>query len=91
MTDGRTDYAVAADVLRDLGRHVHLTRRALGVSQHGVASQVGVALVTIGHLERGVRTPSVPVVIRLLEWLDRAVTSDEPVEDVASPDVEPST
>lgn len=72
------DYAVAAEVISDLGRHVYLVRMARGLSQFEVAAAVDAHFTMISHLERGTgRPPGVATVVRLLRWL--SVTLDEPI------------
>lgn len=76
MTGIQRRYAVAADVLRTLGRDLRETRVARGASQRDVASWAGIAPATVSYVERGDVSPSVEIAIRLLDWLDAHRVSD---------------
>jgi transcriptional regulator with XRE-family HTH domain len=75
-------FAVAADVLDDLGAHLYATRVALGLSQQDVADATGLHTSQVSYVERvadyglGRRAT-----VALLLWLD---ARDGPVD--ARPD-----
>ena len=52
-----------------LGRMVHRQRIALGISQEDLADQVGVDRTYISGIERGLRNPTLLVLLRLAQAL----------------------
>lgn len=57
------------------GRILRKRRRAKGLSQEELASVAGVHRTFVSMLERGVRTPSLDVVLKLANGLDTTATS----------------
>jgi len=64
-----------SDYAQQLGNRVRSTREAAGLTREQLAQQVGVTEAMIGHIENGIRLPSLPVAIRLAEALN--VTADD--------------
>ena len=66
-----------------LGERIREARRKKGLTQEVLAELVDVTPFYMGELERGVKTPSLDVFVRLLEALD--VSADTLLRDSVAP------
>ena len=64
------DYALVADVLRELPDHLEARQLQLRLSNAVTARQIGVSTTTLSTIYRG-GTPSLTSAIRCLDWLAR--------------------
>lgn len=53
-----------------LGLNVRNARKALGISQESLGLEIGIDRTYISGIERGVRNPSLDVIIKLAEHLN---------------------
>lgn len=58
------------DYKKILGENVRHARKALGVSQESLGLEIGIDRTYISGIERGVRNPSLDVIIKLSEHLN---------------------
>lgn len=58
------------DYKKILGLNVRHARKALGVSQEELGLEIGIDRTYISGIERGVRNPSLDVIIKLSEHLN---------------------
>lgn len=66
----------------NLGDRIKLSRRKRNLTQEALAEKADVTPFYIGEIERGVKTPSLDVFIRLIEALD--VSADYLLRDTVS-------
>lgn len=57
------------DYKKKLGLNVRKARKALGISQESLGLEIGIDRTYISGIERGVRNPSLDVIIKLAEHL----------------------
>ena len=67
MSSARPEKAVVA---RTLGEVLRARRSRAGLTQEGLAERAGLSTKHIAHIERGERSPTVFVVLRLAAALD---------------------
>jgi len=60
------------DYRKIFGRNVRQTRKAVGLSQEALALEIGIDRTYISGIERGVRNPSLDVIVKIAERLDIA-------------------
>ncbi len=65
-----------------MGDRIKNARKKLGLTQEALAEKVDVTLYYMGEIERGVKTPSLDLFIRLVEVLD--VSADYLLRDTVS-------
>ena len=53
-----------------VGAAVRARRKAKGLSQEAVASEIGISVITLSNIERGENVPSLSVYLRLVQHLD---------------------
>ena len=53
-----------------LGIKIAAARKEKGLTQEKLAEKVGISLVYMGEIERGAKTPKLPVLIEIIEALD---------------------
>lgn len=58
------------DYKKHLGLNVRKARKALGISQESLGLEIGIDRTYISGIERGVRNPSLDVIIKLAEHLN---------------------
>lgn len=58
------------DYKKTLGLNVRKARKALGISQESLGLEIGIDRTYISGIERGVRNPSLDVIIKLAEHLN---------------------
>ena len=65
-----------------MGDRIKSARKKIGLTQEALAEKVDVTAFYMGEIERGVKTPSLDLFIRLVEVLD--VSSDYLLRDTVS-------
>ena len=65
-----------------MGDRIKAARKKLGLTQEQLAEKVDVTLFYMGEIERGVKTPSLDLFVRLVEVLD--VSADYLLRDTVS-------
>ena len=65
-----------------MGGRIKIARKNLGLTQEALAEKVNVTLYYMGEIERGTKTPSLELFIRLVEVLD--VSADYLLRDTIS-------
>ena len=65
-----------------MGDRIKAARKKIGLTQEALAEKVDVTAFYMGEIERGVKTPSLDLFIRLVEVLD--VSSDYLLRDTVS-------
>lgn len=58
-----------------MGRQIRELRRQRGWTLQDLASQVGLSLSFMGHIERGTRKPSLETIVRLAQLFDVSIDS----------------
>ena len=76
------------DALRRLGAAVRARRKALGLSQEGLAERADLHMTYVGMIERGERNPTYTNVLRVARAL--GCTASSLVEGLDSHDPEPT-
>lgn len=66
----------------DLGRRIKKARKAKGLTQDKLAELTGISTVFFGEIERGVKLPSLPVFVAMVEALD--TSADDLLRDSLS-------
>ena len=72
----------------EIGKHIYSRRRALGMTQAELAAELGVTPQFVSALEKGVSSPSLPVLVKLAATLGTTtdyllIGRDRPTLDVA--------
>ena len=65
-----------------MGDRIKTARKKMGLTQEALAERVDITLFYMGEIERGVKTPSLDLFIRLVEVLD--VSADYLLRDTVS-------
>ncbi len=66
----------------DLGKRIKKARKAKGLTQDKLAELTGISTVFYGEIERGIKLPSLPVFVAIVEALD--ASADDLLRDTLS-------
>jgi DNA-binding XRE family transcriptional regulator len=68
---GPAERAFVEDHVGRIAKKIQRLRKAKGITQEGLAELVSVSVSTIKFIEQGQRAPSLPMLLKILYFLDR--------------------